>query len=91
MADQVSPGSMAGAGQDSGTLVQVGAGSGHAGEVQHGRTVSWVAVSIMMAGFLAGGLGLVFGPIWWLFWCGAAAVVIGGLLGLGTHIFDDWY
>ncbi len=91
MADQVSPGSTAGAGQDSGTLVQAVPGSGHASEVHHGRPVSWVAVSIIMAGFLAGGLGLVFGPTWWLFWCGAAAVAVGGLLALGTHIFEDWY
>jgi hypothetical protein len=44
-----------------------------------------------MAGFLAGGLGLVLGPSWWLFWAGGAAAVVGGLLALGTHIFDDWY
>ena len=91
MADQVSPGSLAGGGQDAGTLVQAGPGSGHASEVHHGRPVSWVAVSIIMAGFLAGGLGLVLGPTWWLFWCGIAAAVVGGLLALGTHIFEDWY
>jgi hypothetical protein len=45
----------------------------------------------MTAGFLAGGLGLILGPSWWLFWAGAALVVVGGLLALGTHIFDDWY
>jgi hypothetical protein len=50
-----------------------------------------VAVSIIMAGFLVGGLGLIFGPTWWVFWVGVAAAVIGGLLALGTHIFDDWY
>jgi hypothetical protein len=89
MADQMSPGSMAG-GQDAGTLVQAGPG-GHASEVHHGRPVSWVAVSIIMAGFLAGGLGLILGPTWWLFWASIAAVAIGGLLALGTHIFEDWY
>jgi hypothetical protein len=50
-----------------------------------------VAVSIIMAGFLVGGLGLVLGPTWWLFWVGVAATVVGGLLALGTHIFEDWY
>jgi len=50
-----------------------------------------VAVSIIMAGFLAGGLGLIFGPTWWLFWVGAGAALVGGLLALGTRIFDDWY
>ena len=91
MADQASPGPVASVGQDGGTLVQAGPGSYQAPEVFHGRTVSWVAVSIIMAGFLAGGLGLVFGPTWWLFWAGGAAAVIGGLLALGTHIFEDWY
>jgi hypothetical protein len=90
MADQMSPGSVTGFGQDAGTLVQAGQG-GHASEVYHGRPVSWVAVSIIMAGFLVGGLGLVFGPTWWLFWAGLAAVAVGGLLALGTHIFEDWY
>ena len=46
---------------------------------------------MMMAGFLAGGLGLVLGPVWWLFWAGGGLVVIGGLLALSTHIFEDWY
>lgn len=91
MADQVSPGFMTGVGQDAGTLIQAGAGSGHASEAYHGRTVSWVAVSIIMAGFLVGGLGLVIGPTWWLFWAGCAAAAVGGLLALGTHIFEDWY
>ena len=50
-----------------------------------------MAVSIIMAGFLAGGLGLVIGPTWWLFWAGAGAAIVGGLLALGTRIFDDWY
>jgi hypothetical protein len=57
----------------------------------HGRTVSWTAVSIIMAAFLAGGLALVFGPIWWLFWVGLGAAAVGALLAMATGIFDDWY
>ena len=57
----------------------------------HGRTVSWVAVSIIMAAFLMGGLALVFGPTWWLFWVSLGIAAIGGLLALSTGIFDDWY
>jgi len=45
----------------------------------------------MMAAFLVGGLGLILGPIWWLFWVGVGMCVVGGLLALATHIFDDWY
>ncbi len=57
----------------------------------HGRTVSWVAVSIIMIGFLAGGLALVFGPTWWLFWVSLGVAAVGGLLAMATSIFDDWY
>jgi len=57
----------------------------------HGRSVSWVAVSLIMAGFLIGGLALVFGPTWWLFWVGAGVAAVGGLLALATNIFEDWY
>jgi hypothetical protein len=57
----------------------------------HGRPVSWVAVSIIMAGFLVGGLALVFGPTWWLFWVSLGVAAVGGLLALGTGIFNDWY
>jgi hypothetical protein len=91
MADQASPGPVASVGQEGGALAQPGPGRYQAPEPYHGRTVSWVAVSIIMAGFLVGGLGLVFGPTWWLFWVGAGATIVGGLLALGTHIFDDWY
>jgi hypothetical protein len=57
----------------------------------HGRPVSWVAVSIIMVGFLVGGLALVFGPTWWLFWVGLGLAAVGGLLALATNIFEDWY
>jgi hypothetical protein len=57
----------------------------------HGRTVSWIAVSIIMVGFVAGGLALVFGPTWWAFWMGIAIAAVGGLLALATNIFEDWY
>jgi hypothetical protein len=57
----------------------------------HGRPVSWVAVSIVMLGFLVGGLALVFGPTWWLFWASLGLVVVGGLIALATNIFEDWY
>ena len=60
----------------------------------HGRPVSWVAVSIIMAGFLIGGLALIFGhhgPTWWLFWVGVGASVLGILITLATNTFEDWY
>jgi hypothetical protein len=57
----------------------------------HGRTVSWVAVSLIMVAFLVGGLALVFGPIWWLFWAALGLAVVGLLMCAGIGIFDDWY
>lgn len=60
----------------------------------HGRKVSWVAVAIVMAGFLVGGLAMIFGkhgPIWWLFWAGAGITVLGLLISLATNTFEDWY
>jgi hypothetical protein len=60
----------------------------------HGRRVSWVAVSIVMAGFLIGGLALVLGhngSIWWLFWTGVGVSVLGLLITLVTNTFEDWY
>jgi hypothetical protein len=38
-----------------------------------------------------GGLALIFGPVWWLFWASVGLVVVGGLIALSTNIFEDWY
>ena len=57
----------------------------------HGRAVSWFAVSVIMVAFLVGGLALVFGPTWWLFWTGLGLAVVGALVAMSTGIFDDWY
>ena len=99
MADQVGTDFRSGAQPDDGALSQptpgstVAEGSGEYvyPEPFHGRPVSWVAVSLMMLGFLCGGLGLVFGPTWWAFWVGVGVVVVGGLIALATNIFEDWY
>jgi hypothetical protein len=57
----------------------------------HGRPVSWFAVSVIMVAFLVGGLSLVFGPTWWLFWTSLGVAGIGTLIAMATGIFDDWY
>lgn len=57
----------------------------------HGRPVSWVAVTIIMIGFIVGGVGLVAGPTWWLFWLGGGLAAVGGIFALGSGIFNDWY
>ncbi len=98
MADQASSDfvAMAGEGQlaaptaaDKAALAAATGAAAH--QAHHGRPTSWIAVVIILAGFLAGGLGLVIGPTWWLFWAGTGLAGLGGILALGTGIFNDWY
>jgi nitrate/nitrite transporter NarK len=60
-------------------------------EEYHGRPASWVAVSIIIVGFIVGGIALPIGPTWWLFWLGTGLVVVGGIFAASIHILDDWY
>jgi hypothetical protein len=90
MADQLGSGTVAGVSAEGGQLSDVHA-TWSRPEPYHGRPVSWVAVSLIMVAFLVGGLGLVFGPTWWVFYTGIGIAVIGGLLALTTDIFADWY
>lgn len=55
-----------------------------------GRMTSWVAVAVILAGFIVGGLGLVFGPNWVMFWVGVGVVVVGGIYALAVGIMDDY-
>jgi hypothetical protein len=96
MADQVGPGTLGGALTGGGAGSQQVARPGQAGatgtmEHHHGRPVSWVAVVIILIGFVVGGLAMIFGPTWWLVWVGGGIVVVGGILSLATGIFNDWY
>ena len=90
MADQLGSGTVAGVSAEGGQLTGAST-TWSPPEPYHGRPVSWVAVSIIMLAFLVGGLGLVFGPTWWVFYTGIGIAVIGGLLALSTDIFADWY
>ncbi len=66
-------------------------GLSHVHEAHHGRPASWVCTSVVIVGFIIGGIALVPHPTWWLFWTGAGIVVIGAVIGAAVHIFDDWY
>lgn len=57
---------------------------------QSGRLTSWVAVAVMVIGFVVGGLGLVLGPSWLLFWVGVGITGVGGIFGLATGIMEDY-
>ncbi len=60
----------------------------------HGRTVSWVAISLMILGFLVGAIGMMIGsggPVWPVFWTGAGIAILGLLISVATNTFADWY
>jgi hypothetical protein len=65
-------------------------GLSHEHKAHRGRPASWVAVSIIIIGFIAGGIAMIVGLAWWLFWTGAGIVVIGGIFALSVGILDDW-
>jgi uncharacterized membrane protein len=54
-----------------------------------GRPSSWIAVAVVIAGFVLGGVGLVTGPSWVLFWSGVAVVAVGGLALILVGAFGD--
>ncbi|HEX6471181.1 MAG TPA: HGxxPAAW family protein [Streptosporangiaceae bacterium] len=54
-----------------------------------GRPRSWFAVGVMLVGFALGGVGLVVGPSWPLFWAGVAIAAVGGFLALAVGILSD--
>ncbi len=92
MTEQAASGTMADAAGNTGAHgldAQTGGPTTH--EAHHGRPASWVAVSIIIIGFVVGGVAMVPSPKWWLFWTGAGIVVIGGIMALSVHILDDWY
>jgi hypothetical protein len=105
MANQVDPATMGGAPAGGATAYAADPGHGTVAATAnvaqlgpypafHGRRISWIAVSIVMAGFLIGGLALIFGhhgAIWWLFWTGVGVAALGLLVTLVTNTFEDWY
>jgi hypothetical protein len=50
-------------------------------EVGHGNMVAaWVAVSIIMAAFVIGGIAILMG-VWPLFWASVVLAAVGGVAG----------
>jgi hypothetical protein len=66
-------------------------GQSHEHATHHGRTSSWVAITIIVIGFIVGGVAMLIGPTWWVFWLGTGIAVVGGIMALSTHVLDDWY
>ena len=92
MADQMAPRAVETTGDTGAQGLDAQIGPQHGTHsVHHGRPASWVAVSIIIVGFVAGGIAMVAGPAWWLFWTGSGIVVVGGIFALSSRILDDWY
>ena len=65
-----------------------------AGHLEHnsGRPISWVGTSVVIIGFVIGGIAMVPGPNWVIFWIGAAVAIIGCLILLFSRaMHTDWY
>ena len=91
MADQAASGAMADVGDTGARGLDAQVAPSYVHEEFHGRPASWVASSIVIVGFVIGGIALPVGPTWWLFWTGVGIVVLGAIVGAAVHIFDDWY
>jgi hypothetical protein len=78
------------------------AGTGAAGTVAHGtsshmehnpgRPISWAGTTIVVIGFIVGGIAFVPEPHWIWFWVGAGLAIIGCLVLLFSKAMsEDWY
>ena len=69
-------------------LAHYGAQEAH----HHGKPMSWVAVTVVIVGFVVGGIAMVPHPTWWLFWIGAGIAAVGCIMTLFAKTFsEDWY
>ena len=60
----------------------------------HGKPLSWVAVGVIIIGFVIGGFAMALGGhiTWWAFYLGVGVAVIGCIMTLFAHtLSDDWY
>ena len=55
------------------------------------RPVSWVAVGIIIIGFVIGGIAFSSPPTWWLVYTGGGIALLGFIVGGIAKINDDWY
>lgn len=94
MAEQATDALESTGGPDAVTHGAPGAVAHAAGHLEHnpGRPMSWVGVTIVIIGFIIGGIAMVPAPHWTLFWIGVGVAIIGCLTLLFTKTFtEDWY
>ena len=62
--------------------------SGH----NSGRPISWVGTTVVIIGFIIGGIAFVPSPNWIVFWIGAGIAIVGCLILLFSKAMNtDWY
>jgi hypothetical protein len=67
-------------------------GTRHAEEHNPGRPISWVGTSVVIIGFIIGGIAFVPGPHWTIFWIGVGVAIVGCLtLLFAKTMNEDWY
>ena len=57
----------------------------------HGRPASWVAVGIIVVGFVIGGLAFASPPTWWLVYTGGGIALLGFIVAGFARVTEDWY
>ena len=61
-------------------------------EHNSGQPMSWAGVTIIVIGFVIGGIAMVPAPHWVIFWIGTGVAIVGCLTLLFTKTFsEDWY
>lgn len=81
-----------GAVEETGGTGSLAHGTGHAMEHNPGKPMSWVAITVIVIGFLVGGIAMVPHPTWWAFWLGVGIVLVGCIMTVVVRTFrDDWY
>ena len=87
MAEQATTGTVEG----TGTTGALSHGAGHF-EHNSGRPISWVGTSIVIVGFVIGGIAFVPSPNWIVFWIGTAVALVGCFVLLFSKaMHTDWY
>jgi hypothetical protein len=64
------------------------------GHMEHnpGRPISWVGTSVVIIGFIIGGIAFVPSPHWLIFWIGTGVAIVGCLiLVFSKAMSTDWY
>ena len=78
-----------GAVEETGGTGSLAHGTGHELEHNSGKPASWVAVAVIVVGFIVGIPAMVPHMRWWLFWVGVGIVVVGCIMMAAVRTLKD--